>query len=119
MDFNKKFGVSNGQSNVITCKNYMDGDNPAGGYAHGPGMCISWQDGPRGKDEHGNLQPASGAFVEDALVAALQRLHCFQNSKFAHPANARAIELINEAIGVLNSRSKERAARGVLGANVV
>lgn len=119
MEFNKKFKVFNGKSNQLTCKNYMDGDNPSGGYAHGPGLCISWQDGPRGKDENGNLEPASGAFVEDALVAAGQRLQCFQASKFAHPANARAIELINEAVGVLASRSSERQARGVLGSHSV
>lgn len=109
-----------GQSNVIRYHNYTDADgNPAGGYAHGPGLCIAWQDGPRGRDESGNLLPANGAFVEDALVAAHQRLAFFERSKFAHPDNAEAMRLIYEAIQALNRRAKAREARGVLGQNVV
>lgn len=108
-----------GQSNEVLCRNYTDGNNPSGGYAHGPGMCIAWQDGPRGKDIHGNLAPANGAFVEDALVAAYQRLAFFQDSQYAHPANAEAMDHINAAINALHARAIERASRGVLGQNAV
>jgi hypothetical protein len=108
-----------GQSNPVTARNYTEENgDPAGGYAHGVGMSIAWQDGPRGK-VGGELGPATGAFVEDALVAAKQRLQFFQGSKYAHPANAAAIVLIDQAIGALHERAMERASRGVLGANAV
>lgn len=109
-----------GQSNIVRARNYFDDQgNPSGGYAHGPGMCIAWQDGPRGKQADGTLAPANGAFVEDVLVAAAQRLAFFEESKYAHIANAEAITHINAAIESLNKRSKERASRGVLGQNAV
>jgi len=108
-----------GQSNPVTARNYEDENgNPAGGYAHGVGMTIAWQDGPRAKIG-GVLGPATGAFVEDALVAAKQRLQFFQDSKYAHPANAAAIVLIDQAIGALHERATERASRGVLGMNAI
>ena len=57
------------QSNNIRARNYLDDSgNPAGGYCSGPGLCIHWQDGPRGKDNQGLLAPANGAFVDDAIV---------------------------------------------------
>lgn len=109
-----------GQSNHIHCRNYADDHgNPSGGYAHGPGMCISWQDGPRGRDHGGNLFPANGAFVEDALVAAHQRLAFFQESQYAHSANAEAMDYIELAIDCLKRRADQRSQRGVLGQNVV
>lgn len=107
-----------GQSNIVTARNHFDENgNPAGGYAHGVGFCVSWQDGPRAKQPDGTLAPANGAFVEDLLVAATQRLAFFQSSKFVHPANAEAIRLINTAIETLAERANERANRGVLGSN--
>ncbi len=108
-----------GQSNEVNARNYFDeAGNPAGGYAHGPGMCIAWQDGPRGRvGETGPLNPANGAFVEDALVAARQRLDFFQQSQYAHEANAEAILHIDAAIEALHARAVERQLRGVLGKN--
>lgn len=109
-----------GQSNPVTARNYTDeAGNPAGGYAHGPGMCIAWQDGPRGKEPDGTLGDPNGAFVEDALVAAVQRLTFFQASKYAHEANADAIGHIIAAIEALHARANERANRGVLGQHAV
>lgn len=109
-----------GQSNKVLARNYTDDmDNPAGGYATGPGMTIAWQDGPRGTNPDGTLAPATGAFVEDALVAAHQRLAFFQGSEYACEENEAATELIRKAITILETRAKARAARGVLGQNVV
>lgn len=109
-----------GESNILICRNLCDREgNPAGGYAHGPGMTIAWQDGPRGKNPDGSLAPANGAFVEDALAAAHERLSFFQSSKFMHADNAEAIAHIQLAIDALSRRAKARAARGVLGQNVV
>ena len=112
--------VCSGQSNAIRCRNYEDSEgNPTGGYAHGPGMVITWQDGPRGKDDKGELLDENGAFVEDALVAAYQRLLYFQQSKYACRENEVAMRHIRRAIGELHQRAMDRNKRGVLGANVV
>jgi len=113
--------VSNiGQSNPVRARNYTDADgNPAGGYVHGPGLCVAFQDGPRGKDADGKLKPANGAFVEDLLVAALQRLEFFQQSRYVHEKNQEAINHIVDALRALDTRARERSARGVLGKNEV
>jgi hypothetical protein len=110
--------VQMAQSNELNCRNYTDEHgNPSGGYAHGPGLCVEFQDGPRGKDAGGNLAPANGAFVEDLLVAARQRLAFFQRSRFAHNANANAMMHIEHALRALEERANERSGRGVLGSN--
>lgn len=112
--------VCGGQSNGILCRNFTDNNgNPAGGYAHGRGISIVWQDGPRGKLPNGELAASNGAFVEDALVAAWQRLKFFQSSHFDHADNFEAMTHIQRALGSLERRAKERAARGVLGHNIV
>lgn len=109
-----------GQSNMLRCRNYVDENNkPAGGYAQGPGLTITWQDGPRGKRLDGSLLPANGAFVEDAIAAAHQRLAFFQASEFIHPDNAEAMTHLEHAIACLARRASARAQRGVLGQNVV
>lgn len=108
-----------GQSNQIASRNYADDNgNPAGGYCSGVGMCIHWQDGPRGVFG-GEPNPANGAFVEDAILAAVQRLEFFERSQYAHPANAEAIRHCRAAIKALHDRAIERKSRGVLGVNAV
>lgn len=108
------------QSNKIRARNYLDDSgNPAGGYCSGPGLCIHWQDGPRGRDNQGVPAPSNGAFVEDAIVAAIQRLQFFQASPYSHHANRLAIQHLHAALSVLGNRSAERASRGVLGQNIV
>jgi hypothetical protein len=114
-----QFVTRNGQSNELRCRNYTDANgNPSGGYVTGVGITITWQDGLRG-EVGGMLNMANGAFVEDALQAAAQRLWFFQQSKFAHDDNAQAIEYIQKAIDVLGERAKERQARNVLGTHAV
>ena len=111
---------SDGQSNTVRARNYTDDKgNPAGGYCLGVGLCVHFQDGPRGKNPDGSLGEPNGAFVEDLIVAAIKRLEFFQASKFAHPANEQAIKHCFAAIEALASRARERAERGVLGANEV
>ena len=109
-----------GQSNWIASRNYTDDNgNPAGGYCSGVGMCIHWQDGPRGASQGSELNPPNGAFVEDAILAAIQRLEFFERSQYAHPANAEAIRHCRAAIKALHDRAVERKSRGVLGFNAV
>lgn len=88
--------------------------NPAGGYVHGVGLCIAWQDGPRGQPD-GSLSPANGAFVEDAILAAWHRLTFFQTTRFACEANTQAIAHLDAAIAALTERARQRNERGVLG----
>jgi hypothetical protein len=87
--------------------------NPAGGCAYGTGFCISWQNGPLGRGL--NRLEANGAFVEDILRAAADRLLFYQESKFACKANDDAVTLILQALDVLNQRTAEREKRGVEG----
>ena len=88
--------------------------NPAGGYSYGNGFSIHWQDGPTKEAGARN-----GAFVEEVLQAPLSRLEAFQAGRFAHVANAHAIEFINAAIRVLRERTKERITRGVEGQHII
>ena len=90
-------------------------DNPTGGNVRGKGLKVDWQDGPRGTDKPGELAPSNGAFVEDVIYAAVQRLEFFQGSKFAHQNNQDAIQLLNSALGCLDQRRRERKNRGVEG----
>lgn len=93
--------------------------NPSGGNVRSQGVIIDWQDGPRGKGDGGQLAAPNGAFVEDIIFAAKQRLEFFQRSKFEHAANAKAIDALQEALDALVSRSSERAKSGKLGSHQV
>ena|SRR5690606_24437348 len=89
--------------------------NPAGGSTHGTGFAISWQNGPLGRVEDGTRRPPNGAFVEDVIKAAKDRLDYYQQSKFASDYNARAITHLEEALRILDSRTKDRETRKVEG----
>jgi len=98
--------------------NYLDeGGNPEGGVAFGQGFCISWQRGPLGRGA--GRKPANGAFVEDIIAAALNRLQFYQTSKFACHENAMAIAALEGALGYLDHRTREREAREVEGTHAI
>lgn len=90
-----------------------ENENPTGGHTQGTGILIAWQHGPLGRGE--DRQEPNGAFVEGVLVAALDRLEFFQESRFACTENAEAILHIRRALDVLNERTRKREARGVEG----
>lgn len=92
--------------------------NPTGGYVEGLGLKIEWQNGPR-RIESEEMKPANGAFVEDAIIAAKQRLEFFQESQYKCRENALAITKLEEALHWLEHRTKDRQKRGVEGMNVV
>lgn len=111
-----------------------DNENPTGGSvilavgAHDedkrPVLTIRWQDGPRGTgmenaDGSPILKPANGAFVEDVLWAALQRLEFFNESKYRDRANSLAITHIEQALQALKDRQLERSYRNVEGKHEV
>lgn len=95
--------------------NYDDDEgNPAGGTATGVGFEIVWQNGPtRGED--GRKIPQTGAFVEDVAQAIIQRIEYYQASRFASDFNEAALDHFRRGLIALESRRREREARGVDG----
>ena len=88
-------------------------ENPAGGISCGKGICISWQNGPLGRGAE--RREPNGAFVETVIAIAKDRLDFYQKSKFNCQENAKAIEHLNSALEILNSRTKDREKRQVEG----
>lgn len=84
-----------------------EGGNPTGGKTQFANSVINWQDGII-VDGLKN-----GAFVEDVITAAIQRLEYFQDSKFECQENADAIASLQMALAALESRTKTRVAQGV------
>lgn len=108
----------NVQSGIIAQNLTDDDDNPSGGCVVGKGIDIQWQNGARATDSE-MMKDSNGAFVEDVLWAALQRLQYFQDSKYRSRENAMAITHIEEALGALNLRRLARSMRGVEGKHEV
>lgn len=110
-----------------------DKENPTGGdvtlYIDTPGenypaLTVKWQDGPRGTkkvnaDGSPVLAPPNGAFVEDVIWAALQRLEFFNESKYRDRANSLAITHLEQALQALKNRQLERSHRQVEGQHKV
>ena len=90
--------------------------NPAGGATFGNGFAISWQNGPLGRDE--DRKEPNGAFVEDVIAAAADRIEYYQESKFVCFANAQAMTYLHLALKALNDRTKDREDREVEGTHV-
>ena len=98
-----------------------DGDgNPTGGRTkmdvhvgevgqglHEPVIDIHWQDGIVGDNGQ------NGAFIEDVLEAARQRLQFFQTSKFRCRENAIALTHIETALAWLDFRTRARLIENV------
>jgi hypothetical protein len=68
---------------------------------------IDWQDGIVGDGGQ------NGAFVEDVLEVARQRLQFFQGSKFRCRENAIALTHIETALAWLDFRTRGRLVQGV------
>lgn len=96
--------------------NFKDAEgNPAGGYVEGLGLKIEWQNGPRRDATNGDMKAPNGAFVEDAIVAALKRIEFYQESKFRCIENELAADHLRSALSWLNYRTKNRETKGVEG----
>lgn len=117
-------------------ENILDDDgNPTGGEViltvptqydtFHPVMMIQWQNGPRGpvtadqKVGPDGLLPPNGAFVEDVIWAAIQRLEFFNGSKYRCRENSLAITKLEEALFILKDRQLLRSARNVEGKHEV
>ncbi len=97
---------------------FVDEDgNPAGGNTFGNGFAIAWQHGPLGRGEE--RQEPNGAFVEDVIQAAIDRLDFYQSSKFKCDANQFAIDHLRSALAILDGRTADRETREVEGTHAV
>lgn len=106
-----------------------ENDNPTGGGVRlilPPAMSesdevlkIEWQSKPRKQEGTDELLPPNGAFVEDVIWAALQRLEFFNEGKYRDRANSIAITHLEQALQALKDRQLERSFRGVEGEHKV
>lgn len=87
--------------------------NPAGGTTFGRGFAIGWQNGPLGRGD--DRKEPNGAFVEDIIAAAADRLQYYQDSRFASKYNAVALLHLDEALRALSARTADREDRDVEG----
>lgn len=104
--------------------------NPTGGITTGIGIRIDWQNGPLGRHAAGcekgkqcvkgctRVFP-NGAFVEDVIEAAADRLRYYQASRFACETNAEALDHLEKALAALDRRTKDRETRKVEGTHAV
>lgn len=104
--------------NGFKSNHFTDNDgNPAGGTTYGTGFSIAWQNGPLGRGEE--RQEPNGAFVEDVIAAARDRLMFYQNSKFRCQENEEAILALTNALVALFARTNKRENKGVEGTHEV
>ena len=89
--------------------------NPAGGLTYGVGFGIAWQNGPI--NEPGGSR--NGAFVEDVIDAALDRVIWYQTTRFQCQENAEASEHLLAALSALHRRTLRRIAEGTEGTHRV
>ncbi len=87
--------------------------NPAGGVSTGKGIKIKWQNVPLGRGAE-RIKP-NGAFVEDVIAIAIDRIEFYQESKFSCIRNYRAIDNLKSALRKLNKRTADRERREVEG----
>jgi hypothetical protein len=92
-----------------------ENDNPAGGSTFGNGFAISWQNGPLGGPNDPERKDPNGAFVEDIIKAAIDRIEFFQNGKFNCAANDETLTYLREALASQYRRTNDRLRRGVEG----
>lgn len=106
--------------------------NPEGGTTFGNGFAIGWQHGPLGRHHPScgmkqdgvctpqcTRRPPNGAFVEDIIEAAADRIRYYQGSRFACERNARALYHLEEALAALDQRTRDRESRAVEGTHTV
>lgn len=110
--------VSARWSQEIDVQNDVDeNDNPTGGHVRGTGLSIDWQNGPLGRGD--DRKEPNGAWVQEALLACIERMKFYQSSKFACRENALALTHMQEAMHWLQHRHDERELREVQGTHSV
>ena len=90
----------------------VDADgNPAGGNSFGIGFWIGWQNGPINEPGGGR----NGAFVEDIIAAAVDRIGFYQETRFVCDENEEALDHLYAAQSALKRRTARRLASGTEG----
>jgi hypothetical protein len=118
--YGKQFRTRHQVNPKLKFENKVDKDhNPTGGTVTSTGLKIEWQNGPRGQEGTDELAEPNGAFVEDVIYAAMQRLAFFQSSKYACQENAVAVGHLRLALDTLESRTTKRKDAGTLGKHEV
>jgi hypothetical protein len=106
---------------TFKASNWTDPDgNPTGGTVVGTGLGITWQNGPLGRGD--DRKAPNGAFVETVIAAAKQRLEFYESAcdgKFHCFENEVAIQRLEEALKILNERTRKREARQVEGTHAI
>lgn len=98
----------------ISSHQFTDTDGrPEGGQTFGRGFVIAWQRGPLGRGE-GRVEP-NGAFVEDVIAAAADRIDFYNDNGFACDENHEAVDHLRAALDALQSRTARREAQDVEG----
>lgn len=87
---------------------------PAGGESRALGIEVFWQNGPLGKEGTPERKEPNGAFVETLIAIAMDRLEFYQ-TVFPCRENNIAINHLDVALMVLNSRTMRRREEGVEG----
>lgn len=85
--------------------------NPAGGITYGTGFTIAWQNGPL--NVPGGKR--NGAFVEEVIEAAIDRIEYYQDSKFACDENYLALKFLYSALSEVRRRTARRTKQGTEG----
>lgn len=102
----------------IRAEHWNDADgNPAGGITQGRGFIIAWQNGPLAVD--GERKEPTGAFVEDIIRSAIDRIEHYQTSKFRCDENVKTLQHLRRALESQRSRTVDRELRGVEGTHQV
>lgn len=100
-------------------RHYSDAQgNPAGGTSESTGILIEWQNGPLGKIGTPERKEPNGAFVETVIAIAKDRIEFYQKAaggRFSCSENAKAIEHLQHALNVLQTRTKKREMAGIEG----
>ena len=108
--------IIQGHSGAMNIKHIKNKDGMVtGGECRGTGISILWQFGTRDRLPSGELEKANGAFVEDVLIAAKERLKVFQKSPLKCKENKKALKHIEKSLKSLEKRRERRKERGVEG----
>lgn len=103
--------------NLVSSHFTTEDGKPDGGQTHATGLSIAWQRGPLGRGE--DRQEPNGCFVETVILAAKDRLEFYEKSPFKCEENDCAIQHLEAALNILNSRTTKRESRGVEGTHSV
>lgn len=105
------YGEEIGIANYIADE-YLDDDAPvavpAGGIASGLGLSVEFQNGPVVEGKR------NGAFIEDLLIVAEERLKWYQSGQLVCEENADALKHIQQALSYLGLRRERRQQQGVV-----